>query len=210
LVFDNHESHLTIETLNLAKENGVVIVTLPPHCSHKLQPLDTSVFAPFKANYNAAVDSWLLHHPGTPLSIYDVASCVGVAFDRSMTPSNIKSGFRKTGILPFDRNIFTPDDFLSSSVTDRDLNTSSSLLSTHCDDPIPSTSSVPPEVDPPQVFVSPELFKGYPKAGERKMNSSQRKKATSCIPTDTPEKEKIEQKHMEKKKKKAEKKTRRG
>jgi hypothetical protein len=117
LVFDNHESHLTIETLNLAKENGVVIVTLPPHCSHKLQPLDTSVFAPFKANYNAAVDSWLLHHPGTPLSIYDVASCVGVAFDRSMIISIIKSGFRKTGILLFDRNIFTSDDELGSQLT---------------------------------------------------------------------------------------------
>lgn len=39
LIYDNHESHLTIDTLNLAKENGVIIVTLPPHCSNKLQPL---------------------------------------------------------------------------------------------------------------------------------------------------------------------------
>jgi hypothetical protein len=40
LVFDNHDSHLTIETFNLAKENGIVIVTLPLplHGSHKLQP----------------------------------------------------------------------------------------------------------------------------------------------------------------------------
>ena len=42
LIYDNHESHLTIATLNLAKDNGVNIVTLPPHCSNKLQPLDVS------------------------------------------------------------------------------------------------------------------------------------------------------------------------
>ncbi|XP_072375636.1 uncharacterized protein [Diabrotica undecimpunctata] len=54
LIFDNHEIHLTVPTLNLAKENGVTIVTLPPHCSNKLQPLDVTVYQPFKAYYNAA------------------------------------------------------------------------------------------------------------------------------------------------------------
>ncbi|KAK4887819.1 hypothetical protein RN001_004090 [Aquatica leii] len=38
-----------------------------------------------------------------------------------MTPSNMKSGFRMTGIYPFDRHVFTSDDFLSSSVTDREI-----------------------------------------------------------------------------------------
>ncbi|XP_072400177.1 uncharacterized protein [Diabrotica undecimpunctata] len=100
LIFDKHESHLTVPTLNLAKENGVTIATFPPHCSIKLQPLDVVVYQPFKAHYNAAVDSWLLHHPGTPLSIYQVAQCVGVAHEKTLTPANIKSGFKKCGIFP--------------------------------------------------------------------------------------------------------------
>lgn len=236
LIFDNHESHLTIETINLAKENGVTIVTLPPHCSHKLQRLDVSVFASFKANYNTAVDSWLLHHPGTPLSIYDVAACVGTAYERCMTPANIRSGFRKTGIFPFDRHVFTPDDFLSSSVTDRDIFNTTSVPNTNSDEQIASTSTATPFIEnleenplsddemlvevladvpadvpaevPLQAFVSPEAFKGYPKAGERKLKSSQRKKATSCIPTDTPEKEKIELKNIEKKAKEIQKRKR--
>lgn len=78
LILDNHESHLSVETLNIAKKNGVIMVTLPPHCSHRLQPLDISVFASFEAHYISAVDSWLLHHPGIPLTIYDVAACVGL------------------------------------------------------------------------------------------------------------------------------------
>ena len=33
---------------NVARENGIHIVTFPPHCSHKLQYLDISVYGPLK------------------------------------------------------------------------------------------------------------------------------------------------------------------
>ncbi|KAJ8967555.1 hypothetical protein NQ314_002871 [Rhamnusium bicolor] len=39
-IFDNHESHLSLEVVKLAKTYGVEILTLPPHSSNKLQPLD--------------------------------------------------------------------------------------------------------------------------------------------------------------------------
>lgn len=69
LIMDNHESYLGIEALNIAKENGVIILTIPPHTS-KLQPLDMSVYFPFKNFYNAAIQAWLLEHPGIPLTIF--------------------------------------------------------------------------------------------------------------------------------------------
>lgn len=31
LIMDNHESHLSIDTIDSANENGVQILTLPPH-----------------------------------------------------------------------------------------------------------------------------------------------------------------------------------
>jgi len=43
LLLDNHESHMSIEELDLCKENGVTLLTFPPHCSHRLQPLDVAV-----------------------------------------------------------------------------------------------------------------------------------------------------------------------
>lgn len=64
-----------------------------------------------------------MHHPGIPMSIYDIPQYITTAFQHSMTPINIASGFRKSGIFPFNRDIFTEDDFLSSSVTDRPINT---------------------------------------------------------------------------------------
>lgn len=125
ILLDNHESHLNPAVLNIAKDNGVTLLTIPPHTSHRLQALDVSVFGPFQNYYNSAADSWMHRHPGQTLTIYQVAEIMGIAFDKAMTPSNIKSGFKKTGIFPFDRNVFIEDDFFQSEVTNRELQTPS-------------------------------------------------------------------------------------
>lgn len=70
IILDNHESHISVASLNLAKDNGIVLLTFPPHTSHKLQPLDRSVFGPFKRYYNTAADEWLLTHPGRPTHLH--------------------------------------------------------------------------------------------------------------------------------------------
>lgn len=53
------------------------------------------------------------------VTIYEISEFVRTAFVKAMTPVNIINAFKKTGIFPFDRNLFTDDDFLPSSVTDR-------------------------------------------------------------------------------------------
>ncbi|XP_072394913.1 uncharacterized protein [Diabrotica undecimpunctata] len=90
LIFDNHESHVTVEVIMKAREAGVHILTLPPHCSNKLQPLDVTVFGPFKAYYNAECEAWLLNHPGAPIKIYNIAELVGTAHDKALVPQNIR------------------------------------------------------------------------------------------------------------------------
>ena len=40
LLLDNHDSHLSILALDYYKQNGVTVLSFPPHCSHKLKPLD--------------------------------------------------------------------------------------------------------------------------------------------------------------------------
>jgi hypothetical protein len=55
IVLDNHASHTSIEAILFCRKNGIVLLSFPPHCSHKLQPLDVSVFGPFKINFRAAL-----------------------------------------------------------------------------------------------------------------------------------------------------------
>ena len=119
LICDNHKSHLDRRVLSLAKNNGVVMLTFPPHTTHRLQPLDVAVYGPFRSHYNVLGNEWQISHPGQTISLYDIGELSGKAFLRSLTPEIIVSGFKKTGIFPTDENIFTDVDFLPSSVTDR-------------------------------------------------------------------------------------------
>ena len=48
LLMDSHGSHVSPDALTLARENGIVLFTMPSHTSHILQPLDVSVYRPLK------------------------------------------------------------------------------------------------------------------------------------------------------------------
>lgn len=121
LFLDNVESHFSIETLDLAKANGVVIFTFPPHCTHRLQPLDIVFFGPFKANYASAVNSFLVSNPATVPTIYHIAGFVKDALSKTARPEIIIKAFEKAGIYPFSRTIFTAADFRMAKVTEKTL-----------------------------------------------------------------------------------------
>lgn len=112
------ESHVSINVINMAKENGVVLFIIPPHCSHKLQPLDKSVYGPYKKFYNDACRAWLVNNPGKRITIHVIAELVGEAYPLAFSPSNVLSGFNGTGIYPFNRNVYKDEDFVASMVTD--------------------------------------------------------------------------------------------
>lgn len=222
LIYDNHESHVSIAVIKLAKENGVILLTLPPHCSHKIQPLDKTVFGPLKRYYNEACRNWLTNHPGRRISIYEIAGLVGQAFPFAFSTNNILSGFSKVGIYPFNSSIFTEEDFAAASVTDlqqpeppanpsttdktttTDTTTSTedSKRTTEEYQPIPccSTSIVQ---SPPNTNVNvtsrmtPEMVRPFPKASERSTKVTKRKIVKSEVLTDTPVKNRIEMETLE-------------
>jgi len=119
LLLDNHDSHLNIEVLNFCKFNGIVLLSFPPHCSHKLQPLDRSVFRSFKTYTHKFSDSWMRTNHGRPMTIYDIPYIVKQALPMAATMSNIQSGFKVSGIWPYNPDIFTEEEFMPSFVTDR-------------------------------------------------------------------------------------------
>lgn len=121
LLLDNHESHMSIEGLDLCKANGITLLTFPPHCSHRLQPLDVAVYAPLKQHYNNACTSWLHCNPAVPMSVMNIAECFGRAYPLALTPTNIQSAFRVTGIWPLNRSVFPDTAFAAANVTDRDF-----------------------------------------------------------------------------------------
>ncbi|XP_055522934.1 uncharacterized protein LOC129717115 [Wyeomyia smithii] len=117
LIVDNHGSHRSLPAIEFCRDNGIHLLTIPPHCSHRLQPLDVSVFSPFKHAMNVLCDEWTYRHPGKPMSIFDLPAIIDSALERSATERNIKAGFRASGIWPFNPDVFTALDYAPSSVT---------------------------------------------------------------------------------------------
>ncbi|XP_030751746.1 uncharacterized protein LOC115879195 [Sitophilus oryzae] len=116
LILDNHISHQSLDGLNLARDCGVIILSVPPHTTHRLQPLDVAVYKPFKAAFEGAVDMFQKNHPGRRITQFDIAQLVKIAFEKSATVQTATNGFRKCGIFPFNRNIFSETDFAPAEV----------------------------------------------------------------------------------------------
>ncbi|KAG8228731.1 hypothetical protein J437_LFUL007066 [Ladona fulva] len=118
LLLDNHDSHLSVQVLDYCKNNGVTLLSFHPHYSHKLQPLDRSVYGPSKRFINTACDSWMSTNKCT-MTIYDIPGILATALPLATMPVNIEAVFRVTGIYPLNVKIFQDADFMPSYVTDR-------------------------------------------------------------------------------------------
>ena len=119
LIMDNAECHMNIHVVEFALKHGIVIVTLPPHTTDKLQPLDVSVFGPFKTYMRVILSEYSLMRPNEHITVHQLPEFASEAWTKASTPSNILGGFRSTGIWPINRNIFPDDAFVGAQVTER-------------------------------------------------------------------------------------------
>ena len=100
LILDGHNSHVTLEVVQKCREDELDLLTLPSHTSRRLQPLDVSVFAPFKRYFKRYRDAWSVNNKGKGASIQTLAMWVSKALERALTTRNITAGFYTTGIFP--------------------------------------------------------------------------------------------------------------
>jgi hypothetical protein len=100
LIMDQHATHLSYELLTYAEQHHVILYYLPPHTTHYLQPVDVALFRPLKRAYHEAEDQTLLY--GRTATLYDIPKLFLVAWNKACIAKNIASGFRATGICPFD------------------------------------------------------------------------------------------------------------
>jgi len=68
LVPDGHDSHCYVEFIEQAMVENIILIELPSHSSHWLQPLDRSVFYSLKTSYNEACQEFLNSWPSLTIS----------------------------------------------------------------------------------------------------------------------------------------------
>lgn len=112
IIYDGHSTHVTIETLEAAAREQIIILKLPPHSSHLLQPLDLAVFKSFKCKWDEKLVTWQRNHIGQklPKKVFSQFLCDTW---KSISPDVISNGFRKGGIFPFNQNIISEESFPS-------------------------------------------------------------------------------------------------
>lgn len=121
LLLDNHISHCTLSAIEYCRGKGIMLLSLPPHASHKLQPLDVAFFGPLKKFLSEECDRWVTEHPGRPITIYQVGEIFCSAYSKTASVERAVKSFQCTGVFPQNPSVFRDEDFMPASVTEREL-----------------------------------------------------------------------------------------
>lgn len=214
LLLDGHCSHKTLAVINFCRDNNIHLISTPPHTTHKLQPLDRTFMKPFKDAFNQRCDVWMRTNAGSRITDYDIAGLVSEAFTKVARLDIAASGFKCTGIYPFDRHLFSDLDYLAADMTNIPLEepgTSSNTLgcsgevSVSVKDP-PEESTNEPRISNarPLTSLNPDVteivhkLSPLPDAAKKRSVARKRKCERSEILTSTSYKIAVEEKENEK------------
>ena len=115
LILDGHASHVSLEALQVCEDNGIDVLTIPPHTSHKTQPLDLTVYGPLKTWYSEEVRCYLKRRPGQRVTLHEVGALFGKTYLRVASAEKAINEFRAAGIVPMNPEVFQPEDFIAAS-----------------------------------------------------------------------------------------------
>lgn len=104
VIGDNLASHFSPRVVEAAEENNIYMTPLPANSTHLMQPLDVSFFAPMKRKWREILDSWRKecrrkgsipkeHFPRLLNRLWSQIE--------NTSATNLQSGFRATGLSPF-------------------------------------------------------------------------------------------------------------
>lgn len=105
LIGDNLSSHINPDVIKACEENNIVFVCLPPNSTHLTQPLDIAFFRPMKLKWRTLLSNWKRGEAARTRSVMpkDVFPRQLKELHAALAETagtNLKSGFRKAGIVP--------------------------------------------------------------------------------------------------------------
>ncbi len=105
LCLDGHASHVSSEVIDFCVARKIILLCLPAHTTHILQPLDVGIFAPLAAIYKNLVHRTTLFGASYSIDKVDFLELYGRARTEAITPVNIYKAWEKAGLLPFNHEL---------------------------------------------------------------------------------------------------------
>jgi len=99
LICDGHDSHITAKFIEYCMDHKIILMVLPPHTSHFLQPLDVGVFGPVKTALSSQVKRYISTGIAKLRKSEWLTSYVK-ARPLAITKNNIEAGWRGSGLWP--------------------------------------------------------------------------------------------------------------
>lgn len=118
LILDNHSSHSTIESYNFCRNHHITMLSIPPHTSHRLQPLDLTLFSSLKNEFAKQCDMYVKTNNLTPITPNEISELFRNAFEACWNIKKAIKGFAISGIHPINRNAFKDNEFFVNNLND--------------------------------------------------------------------------------------------
>ena len=99
LIVDGHESHITAQAMRFCVTHKIILLCLPAHTTHLLQPLDVGVFSPLSVAYKNGILERYSFTTSIVIDKVDFLEVWHAARKKAMTPETIQSAWKKSGIL---------------------------------------------------------------------------------------------------------------
>jgi transposase len=77
------------------------------------------IFKSVNTFYDQEAALWLRNHPGRVITELEIGELFKLAYGKAASVQNATSGFEKSGISPFNPDVFKNEDFAAANVTDR-------------------------------------------------------------------------------------------
>jgi hypothetical protein len=103
LVLDGHNSHCTYRFCDFAAKHRIIVICLPSHTTHVLQPCDVGVFGPLSKLWKTQVNK--ASRANISINKTNLLFYYSQARKDAFKPSTIQSAFLKTGIYPLNPDI---------------------------------------------------------------------------------------------------------
>jgi hypothetical protein len=104
LLGDNLSSHISLEVINLCRENDIKFICLPPNSTDKMQPLDVGIFGPMKSAWRKQLKAYADLDPAAKLlKKTEFPRMVKELLDSLNPKEHLPKAFEKCGLVPLNR-----------------------------------------------------------------------------------------------------------